>query len=109
MVVYAVGKLYLLEISLEGLEVGVVTVALVVGVDPFDEVADGEVVFTVLIPQHVAAGDCSLGEIVDEDALLRGEFLKPGHLIAEHLDVGEAVGGVIKVGRRGLVVALRAG
>ena len=76
----AVGKLDLLQIEFETFEFVALAVAVEVGVDVLDEVADSEVVFAVLIPENVAAGDGCLCQIVDEDALLRVRFSKSGTL-----------------------------
>ena len=96
-VMYAVGKFYLLQIELKPLVVGAVPVAVIVGIDILDEVADGQVVAAVLVPEYVAAGDGGLGEIVDEDALARGEFLEAGHFVAQHLDVCKTIHGVVEI------------
>ncbi len=93
----AVGKLDLLQIEFETFEFVALAVAVEVGVDVLDEVADSEVVFAVLIPENVAAGDGCLCQIVDEDALLRGQILKIGHFVAKHLDVGETVDCVVEI------------
>ena len=50
MVVQAVGELDLLEIGFERFPVGTVAVALVVGIDGFEELAYPEVVAAVLVP-----------------------------------------------------------
>ncbi len=54
MVVYAVAKPYLLEVCLESFVIGIVLVAVVVGVYGFKHVADGKVLGIVLVPQYVA-------------------------------------------------------
>ena len=94
---YTAGKLYLFEICLKSLEILVLTVAVIIGVYTLDEIAYGKIVFAVLIPQYVTSGNGGFCEIVDEDALLRGELLKSGDLITEHLDVGETVGCVVEI------------
>ena len=100
----AVGKLNLLEVGLESLEVLVIFVTLIVGVDPFDEVADCKVVFAVLVPQYITTCDSRLGEIVDVDALTGSELFEIGHLIAEHLDVGKSVSRVVEIVGIGFLV-----
>ena len=78
-------------------------VALVVGVDGFEQAADAQVVAPVLVKEDVAALKGGLGEVVDEGFLPEAELVETRHLVAEHLDVGKLLVGVLEVighGRR---------
>ena len=108
-VVYAVAEPHLLHVLLERLEIGAVAVAVVGGVDVFERAAQGQVRGAVLVPEDVAAPEGCFGEVVDERLLVDAEAVEIGHLVAEHFDVGEAVGRVVEigVGRSLLLVAGR--
>ena len=96
-VVDAGGEPQALEIHLEGEEVLVLAVAPVVGVDFLEGVADAEVVASVLVEKDVASGEGGFLEVIDEGLLAQGELVEAGHLIAEHLDVGKLLVGVLEV------------
>ena len=78
----AVAKPYLLEVLLEGLEVLTVAVALVIGVDFFEDGAQLQVGGVVLVPEDVAAVDGGLGEVVYERLLSGCQLLKVGDFVA---------------------------
>ena len=102
MVVGTVAEFHLLEVSLEGEEVSLLAVAAVVFVDSLEELAQLQVVASVLVPKYVAAAQGCLGEVIYEFFLVEGEVGETGHGIAEHFYVGEAVyyvaRGVVGVG-----------
>lgn len=94
--VHTVAKFHLLKVFLKCLELLVVAVTIIVGVDILKQVSQREVILAVLIPQNIAARESSLGEIINEKTLAGSEILKSGYLIAEHLDISEAVHNIVE-------------
>ena len=78
----SVGKLNLFQISFKAFEIGALAVAVIGLIDVFNQVADSEIVFAVLVPYHVAAGEGCFSQIVDEYALLGCKFVEIGHFVA---------------------------
>ena len=93
----AVAELNLFEVCFKSLELRVVFVAVIRFVYVFEQIAQLQIVFVVLIPEDVSAVESRFGEIVHEFFLLEGQFLESGHTVAEYLYVGEPVDSVVEV------------
>jgi hypothetical protein len=94
---YATAEPYAFEIYRHVDEVGVGAVAFVVGVDRLKHFAYAQVVFAILIKEDVASAEGGFTQIVDKFFLLEGEFVEPVHLVAEHLQVGKLLVGVLEI------------
>ena len=66
--------------------------------DGLEDVADFQVVLEILVPGDVAAGFGRFAEVIDIFFLLQGKVFPARHLVAEHLDVGEFVDGILETG-----------
>ena len=100
-VVDAVAEPDALQVDGERLVEVALAVALIVGVDGLDEAADAQVVAPVLVEEYVAALQRCLREVVYQRFLAQGQRLESLDLVAEHLDVGELLVGVLEVVRVG--------
>ena len=78
-----------LKVGLEGDEVFVRAVTVVVDVCVFHHLADAEVVFAILVEEDVASVEGCFLQVVDEGLLLQGEVFKTFHFVAEHLEVSK--------------------
>ena len=92
-----VGKPYLLQICLQGAELLVGAVALVSRIHSLEHTAQGQVVAVILVPEYVAAPLGGLGQIVHEPLLVERQVFKVGYAVAQYLDVGKAVDGIVEI------------
>ena len=100
-VVRAGGEPEAFEIRNETLPIGRSAVALVVGINLFEQSANAEVVTAVLVEKDIAALQGCFLEIIDKSFLFEREFFKALNAVAQHLDVGKLLVGVLKaVGSR---------
>lgn len=91
MMIDTVAEFNLFQISHEGLEFFRIAVTVIIGVDGFEQLTQGKIVFAVLIPQDVAALDGGFCQEVDKLLLIERQILESGHHITKNLDVSEAV------------------
>ncbi len=89
-VVYAVGEPHLFEILLQCLEVGRIAVVGVV-VYSLQRVSYDQIVFEILVEKDVASALGGLRQIVYKLLLSERQTLESGNLVADDLDVVEAV------------------
>ena len=59
-VVNPIGEPHAFEVDFKGFPLGIVCVALVAAVDPLEDVADGQVVLIVLVPEDIAPAERGL-------------------------------------------------
>ena len=93
---YAGGEPHALEVDGECAVEFVGMFSVVVLVDGFEEGTDAEVVTSVLVEEDVASFESGFLEIVDEGLFLKCEFFEAFHFVAEHLDVGELLVGILE-------------
>ena len=89
-------------------EVTVRPVSLIVGVDRLQHLADGQVVFAILVVQDVPTFEGSLRQVVDQLFLLQGELVEVLHLVTQNLQVGKLLHGVLKIVSRHSLLICRA-
>ena len=87
MVVYAVGEPYAFQVDGECLEVRSVPVAGIVGVEGLQRFPYPQVVFPVLVPKYVTAGQCRFGQIIYQFFPGDGKPVEPVHPVTEHLQI----------------------
>ena len=91
MVVDAAGEPNSLQIDKESLEVGTLTVALVVLVDSLQGLADGEIVLALLVESDVTPHQGRLRKAIDVELLRKRQVFKTFQAIAQHLQVGKSL------------------
>ena len=96
-VVDAVGEPYPLQIFLKSQIVLALAVALVVGVEVFQQVADCQVILAILVEENVTAPEGSLLQVIDKGFLFQAELVEAVHLIAQHLNICKTLVAVFKI------------
>ena len=93
----AVAEEHALGIDEEIVPFGRLAVAGIVLENVFQQVADLEVVFEILVPSDVAAGLGRFTQVVDVFLLLQGKIFPERHLVTQDFDVREFVDGVFEI------------
>ena len=97
MMMNAIAEPHTFEIKRKGTELRRGAVALITGINRLEHTTDAQIVTSVLVIQDVTPLQGRLGKIVNQLFLTQGEVFKPLYLIAQHLNVGKLLVGVLKM------------
>ena len=85
-----------LQVSLHVHEVRIRTVALVIGIDRFQHLADNQIVLSILVEQDVTALKSRFRQIVNQFLLLQRKLFEPVYFVTEQLQVRKLLYRIIK-------------